>query len=217
MTAELSQLNNEQVKLKIFAANGPELTTRMGGRAPFAGKMSGKQSATKQPANNRPASGHPPIDADAATNLSESKTTPAPLEFTAPADWTPGKTSAMVLGRWTRDTENGSAEILLLRMKPSDESWSKNVEAWAREVALEDDVNVAEVTESEQVAGGDARRVRLQGPPTDDATSRGVLAVMFADPNDEGFVLKLSGNQAGVADAEKTFQAILNSIHFRKN
>ncbi len=217
MTAELSQLNNEQVKLKIFAANGPELTTRMGGRAPFAGKTSGKQSATKQPANNRPASGHPPIDAEAATNLSETKTTSPPIEFTAPADWTAGKTSAMVLGRWTRDTENGSVEILLLRMKPSDESWTKNVEAWAREVALKGDVNVAEVTESEQVAGRDARKVRLQGPPTDDATSRGVLAVMFADPNDDGFILKLSGNRAGVTDAEGAFQAILDSIHFQKN
>lgn len=207
MVAELSQLNNDQVKLKVFAASGPELTTRMGRGGPFAGQM-----ATK-----RPPTGHPPVVPAAAANLGQTDSAESPIEFTAPADWTTGKTSAMVLGRWTKDTANGPTEILLLRMKPSEESWNQNVEAWAREVALDKDVNVAEVTESQKVAGSDGKKVRLLGPPTNDSTTRAVMAVMFANTDGDGFILKLSGDQAGVSDAETAFQAILDSIHFQEN
>jgi hypothetical protein len=203
LATQLSDVAGQQVSFKVFDARGPQLTTRMGG-APFA---AGAGAARRDPHDNLP--GMPA----ASTSGAEV----APIEYDEPADWEAGETSATVLGRWSRQTGQGSVEMLLLRISASDESWKMSVEMWARQLDLQMPPVVAEITQPIQVAGRQARQVQLQGAAADAAENRALVAVMFDSPDGDGYVLKLAGDVAAVQAATADFRSLLESVRFRKS
>ena len=205
MASQLSDLETETLSYKVFETDGPELTTRMGGRPPFAGPR-GRQPQSVGP-------GHPPIErADTSDKSPKTDDEETPLEFERPNGWIEGSTSSMVLARLSKDISGQPAEMLLLRMKPSEESWNNNIVAWTKEVGA----NAPSESESIKVAGIESRKIRIAGPAEEDSANRAVLAVMFASPSGDGFVLKLSGPDKAVESAEPDFQAFLDSIRFSK-
>lgn len=207
MARELSNVENESLSFKVFAADGPELTTRMGGRPPFAGPRTGPPKSVS--------SGHPPIKEDDSIEESSTTDTKEPsLEFTQPDGWTAGNTSSMVLARLSRELSGQAAEMLLLRMKPTEASWNNNISAWSKEVDANETADPTPTSESIKVAGIDARKIRLTGSSKDNPENRAVLAVMFTNPSGNGFVLKLSGPESAVTEAEPDFQNLLDSIRF---
>ena len=207
MAGQLSDLKTETLSFKVFEADGPELTTRMGGRPPFAGPQ------TRQPKSAN--AGHPPIKGnDSITESAIPDDKGGALEFTKPDGWASGKTSSMVLARLSKESSDESAEMLLLRMKPSEESWLNNIAAWAKEVDANETTASKEASESIEVAGLAARKIRLTGPLRDDPKNSAVVAVMFTNPSGEGFVLKLSGQENAVNAAQADFQNLLDSIRF---
>ena len=196
LATQLSRKENDQVAFRIFDAKGPQLTTRMGG-APFAngrGMSPGKPGPTTDPPDY--------------------KTTSLPINFTAPLDWQSGETSSMIVGRWSMETENGTVELLLMKMSPSDESWKMNVEAWSKQVKGSVAPVIEEITESIEVANLPAKQVRLNGPDSGQPRNPTVIAAMFENRSGDGFVLKLSGGQASVEQVEEQYQSLLDSIAF---
>lgn len=198
LETQLSETSNAEVTFRIFEAQGPTLSTRMSG-GPFSGG-----AASTSP--------HPGMSGQ--TTLPTDSSQPA-FAFDPPEGWEAGPTSSMIVGKWTRDDEAGSAELMLMKMNPTDESWRMNVEAWAGQVKSESVPVIDEVTESFQVDGATARRVRLNGPNAESDDNPTVVAAMFQDPEGNGFVLKLSGGKVAVAAAIADFDQLLNSIQFQ--
>ena len=196
LASQLATTANDEIEFRIFDASGPQLTTRMGG-APFARGPAG--TPAPRPDSNTPDEKQPPVD--------ESNTR---IEFDAPTQWEPGETSATVLGRWTRETDDGPAEMLLIKMNPSPESWKMNIDMWSQQISSEVAPHESEVV----VAGKDARQVRIPGSRSKQADNSVVLAVMFANDSGDGYVLKLSGAEAACDRAEGDFRSLLDSIRF---
>ncbi len=201
LASQLGAVKTDQLIFKVFDASGPELNTGMrGGGAPFANRPRGE--APRDPA--------PADDAE----LTEPTARP-PINFTAPDAWVAGETSSFVAGRWTRETPDGSLEVMLMNMNPSDESWKMNVQAWASQVKIPELPEVAEITETIEVAGTTGRQAKLLGSdPEKPDKHPTVIAVMFESPEGKGWVVKLAGSQAAVDASMNEFQAFLESISF---
>ena len=199
LLTDLKEFKNDRILFRVFDARGPELRTRMGG-APFAG---GKKA--------RPPAGHP--DMGSGVLPDNSPDAPAELEFTDPAGWQAGKSSSMILGRWTRDAQPDAPEIILMTMRSTEESWVMNVNAWAEQVEMGESPDVAGMTESREIAGVTARQIRLAGPPKEPPLeNRVVVAVMFEHPSGSGYVARLTGSQSSVEASMEVFDSFLNSI-----
>ena len=209
LATELMELKNESAEFKIFDAVGPTLTTRMGG-APFAGRRGQGKTAPHSGGMSGSPHGH--------MGSMPAGTAPSqmPFQFDQPEGWETGKTSSMVIGNWSKQLgpEGDKATMKLLTMNPTDESWQLNVEAWARQVKI-DPPSVDDVTGTVKVGGKEARAVRLFGEQRDNpAENPALTAVMFSNPQGNGYVLMLTGSEFMVGESETEFNMILNSINF---
>jgi len=212
LATQLTEFKNASVTVKVFAASGPTLSTRMGG-APFANAARGKRPA--MPGGQVPAGQSSPHSGmSGAMEGAPSQAPVVPFEYKAPEDWQSGKTSSMVAGNWSKQIDDETVAIKLLTMNPTDESWKLNVEAWALQVGTDKPV-IDEVTEKAEVDGTEARMVRLFGPDIDKPEqNKAVTAAMFQAADASGYVLMLSGTQQHVEQNAKVFQSLLDSIRF---
>ena len=120
----------------------------------------------------------------------------------------------MVLGRFDQDTPNGPVDLMVLSMRPTQESWVLNVQAWAKQISIEESPEVTELTEQITVADCSARKIRLDGPKPELKDNQSVVAVMIAYNEEDGFVIKMSGPQAAVDDSMSVFDELIRSIAF---
>lgn len=198
LVSQLGAVKTDQTIFKVFDASGPELNTGMGGGAPFANR----------PRANPPRNPAPPSQAETENDTRS-------ITFAAPDQWTAGEASTFVAGRWTRETDDGFAEVMLMNMNPSDESWTMNVQAWANQVKMPETPEVGDITESYEVAGTTGRKAVLTGTdPEQPDVKRTVVAVMFESPNGDGWVVKLAGNKATIESLQEEFESFLQSISF---
>ncbi len=187
---DLATLENENLTVKIFAAKGPTLSTGMGG-APFAGRLP---------------KGMPPSNEKSSEIPSE-----PPIDFSPPAGegWEAGPTSSVIIARWTKKVGDQSVEISVLSMNPSDESWKMNVSAWASQLKLGEQPDVAALTEQTEVAGKPSRRIRLDATEGEGA-GHSVIAVMIG--GETGWLIKYAGNTELIDDQMDEFNSFLGSI-----
>ncbi len=197
MHMALSTFPGDGTTFRVYDARGPRLETGMGG-APLARSM--------QPPGDEPET---PFAEAAAGTPGDETAKPESIDFREPSGWTVGKRTSFVAGRWTHEANGEKAELSLLNMNPTDESWRLNVEAWARQIELSPEPDVAEITESITVAGRPARLARLEG------STDAVLVAMFEDTRGGGWVLKLAGSPKVVNEHRETFDSFLDGVQFR--
>ena len=208
LAKDLSEIKTDKIDFKVFDAQGPTLSGRMGGagRPPFA------SGAATMPSN------HPPVAGSEGGSLPTTTASPKNKEisFTAPSDWQAGKTSTMVVGRFSKETELGHLELIVMTMRASDEAWKMNVEAWGNQLKLVDKPDVTALTEVMKVADKPAKQVRLNGDNPVAKDNQAVVAVLIQHKPEDGFVVKFSGTQAAVDANHSTLDEFLKSISFAK-
>jgi hypothetical protein len=207
---DLEEFSGDGAAFKVFDARGPRFDTGMG-PAPMA-NLPQQPPAGSTPRTEQPASGAAPPQ-----QPPEPAPRPASLDYDEPAGWTPGNISSMVAGRWTKETGEGTVELSLLSMNPTDESWQLNLEAWSNQVGLESPADVDAVTQTVTVGGANGRYARLDGPAAGegDEPARSIVVAMFQDGQDNGWVVRLAGSTTAVDQTVDAFDAFLKSIAFR--
>lgn len=207
ITSALRDVAGAGTTFKVYDARGPQLNTGMGG-APFASGM-----VPGMPDSSKVAKEKHGVEPVAVTEPPP----PDSLTFDPPTDWVAGKRTSFVAGRWSKESGDGSVEMALMRMNPTDESWQMNIRAWANQVGMTTEPVADEVTETIKVGDADARFARLDGAGIDkdgNPFDRAVVVTMFSDLQENGWVLKLAGSRANVDLYRETFDKFLQSVKF---
>jgi hypothetical protein len=209
----LIEITGEKTRFLVFDAKGPKYDTGMGG-------MGAPPFAQGAPAAN-PSSGQTMEDfhsgvADAMPPKTEEELPlPDSFQFDQPQGWESGKRSSIVFGRWTKAFDGEAAELTLMNIRPTDESWQLNLQAWSSQVGVTEPVRAEEITTGIKIDGTDGKFVRIDGekPESDGKTvAQSVIIAMFKDHEGEGWVVKLAGKRSAVDLARPEFDKFLESI-----
>lgn len=213
----LIQITGDKTRFLIFDAKGPKYDTGMPGMGgmgtpPFAGS----DPAAAQPANPTMEDFHSGVGEAMPAQGDDELPPPDSFQFAPPEGWESGKRSSIVFGRWTKTFSGDAvAEMSLLNIRPTDESWQLNLQAWGNQAGVADLSKADEITTSIKIDGTDAKLVRLDGEKEETggkSVSRSVIICMFKDHEGEGWVVKLSGERPAVDEARPDFDKFLESI-----
>lgn len=136
------------------------------------------------------------------------------LSFETPSGWNAGGTNSMVKVRLTREIDGEKAQITVIEMPASANTWEPNVQRWQQQVGLgglsasEVSARVSDITVS-NVAG---KIIDLIDMKSD--SDSGTIAAMVKR-GDSAWFLKLSGDKNLVDANRKSFESFLNTLQFK--
>jgi len=201
---------------RLFDQEGKSAGRSMGG--PFMRRqamMRAQEAAAKSDA---------PKQVDKADSLGEgsaakssakpSKETATNPKFTLqpPEGYSPGKTSAMVLARFVKETDDGKVQISVVPLTATNQ-WNDNVNFWRQSVGMEaaKEKEIESESETISVSGIEGKKIKLF-PDADDA-EQSLIGVMVKH-DDAAWFFKMIGDSAAVKSEEAAFDAFLKSFEF---
>lgn len=199
---------------RLFDQQGQSAGQSMGG--PFI-----QQSQRRNQKSDARAESSDTAQTDAVSRRSSVKR-PATLknEFTAnpkftfdpPSGYTPGKTSAMVVARFVRETDEGKVQISVVPLTATNQ-WNDNVNFWRQSVGMKpaDEATIEAETETVVVSGVEGKKTVLL-PGAEDAT-QSLVGVMVKHA-DAAWFFKMIGEDSMVKSDRATFDTFLKSFKF---
>lgn len=136
------------------------------------------------------------------------------VSFETPSGWNAGASNSMVKVRLTREIDGEKAQITVIEMPASANTWEPNVQRWQQQVGLgglsesEVSARVSDITVSD-VAG---KIIDLIDMKSD--SDSGTIAAMVKR-GDSAWFLKLSGDKNLVDANRKSFESFLNTLKFK--
>ena len=134
-----------------------------------------------------------------------------------PEGYSPGKTSAMVVARFTKETDEGNVQISLVPLTVTNK-WNDNVNFWRQSVglkAIEPD-EIKSVTEDVLISGVAGKRISLLAEDDSadkDSKTKSLIGVMVKH-KDAAWFFKMMGSPALVKSDQAIFDAFLESFKF---
>lgn len=129
-----------------------------------------------------------------------------------PQGYSPGKTSAMVVARFVKETDDGKVQISVVPLTATNQ-WNDNVNFWRQSVGMaaagEEEIDAA--TEIISVSGIDGKKISLIA--SDESAEKSLVGVMVKHAGAAWF-FKMMGESAMVKSDLKTFDAFLKSFKF---
>ena len=167
---------------------GPFMNRARGGKSPHATKM---------------ASAKPKVGTEASPQF----------DLVPPKSFEPGKTSAMVVARFVRKTDDGKVQISVVPLTATNK-WNDNVNFWRQSVGLEniDDTEMEEQTQTITVSGIEGKRVELL--EDHDGSDKGLIGVMVKK-DDLAWFFKMIGKRTLVRESEELFDQFLKDFTFK--
>ena len=167
---------------------GPFMNRARGGKSPHATKM---------------ASVKPKVGTEASPQF----------DLVPPKSFEPGKTSAMVVARFVRKTDDGKVQISVVPLTATNK-WNDNVNFWRQSVGLEniDDTEMEEQTQTITVSGIEGKRVELL--EDHDGSDKGLIGVMVKK-DDLAWFFKMIGKRTLVRESEELFDQFLKDFTFK--
>ena len=167
---------------------GPFMNRARGGKSPHAPKMG---------------SAKPKMATEAAPQF----------DLVPPKGFEQGKTSAMVVARFVKKTDDGKVQISVVPLTATNK-WNDNVNFWRQSVGLEniDDAKMEEETQTITVSGIDGKRVELL--EDHDGSDKGLIGVMVKK-DDLAWFFKMIGKRTLVRESEELFDQFLKDFTFK--
>ena len=133
-----------------------------------------------------------------------------------PEGYSPGKTSAMVVARFIKETEAGNVQISLVPLTVTNK-WNDNVNFWRQSVgrkAIEAD-EIESATETITISGVEGKKIALlaEGSADETADKKSLIGVMVKH-KDAAWFFKMMGTPALVKSDQVIFDAFLESFKF---
>ncbi len=136
------------------------------------------------------------------------------VSFETPSGWNAGPTNSMVKVRLTKETDDGKAQITVIEMPASANTWEPNVQRWQQQFGL-GGLSASEVSDrvSDITVGGVAGKIVDLIDMNSDSDSGGIAAMV--KQGDSAWFLKLSGEKNLVDANRESFKAFLNTLQFK--
>jgi len=134
-----------------------------------------------------------------------------------PEGYSPGKTSAMVVARFIKETDEGKVQISLVPLTATNK-WNDNVNFWRQSVGLKS-IEAAEIeaaTEAVTISGVKGKKIALmagEDDENDSEASKSLIGVMVKH-DDAAWFFKMMGENALVKSDQAIFDAFLESFEF---
>ena len=129
-----------------------------------------------------------------------------------PDGFSPGKTSAMVVARFTKETDDGKVQISVVPLTPTNQ-WNDNVNFWRQSVGMEqaEGKEIESASEAITISGIDGKKIELF--PSDVDAKQSLIGVMVKR-TDAAWFFKMMGDSELVEAEKSTFEDFLQSFKF---
>jgi hypothetical protein len=155
----------------------------------------------------------PIANRNSTASKSESRSEP-PFTFEPPKDWNVDRTNSIVRARFTKTSNEQTAQISVTEMPAEANPWEPNAKRWAREISLSDDPQfLAERTTEFALDGCPAKQLRLI--PDAESSKLATIAVRLVR-GDSAWFFKLTGDRTMVVEHEGEFDRFLQSFSFQQ-
>jgi len=136
------------------------------------------------------------------------------VKFEAPAGWDTGSTNSMVRVRLTKEADGKKAQITVIEMPASANTWEPNVQRWQNQVGLGElaDSDLSARVSEISVDGVKGKIVDLIDLSS--SSDVGTIAAMVK-LGDSAWFLKLSGNKNLVDENRDSFKSFLNTLQLK--
>jgi len=216
----LTVKQGEEAEYRLFDKQGKSSGQSMGG--PFMRQqalMRAKEAEQAEQANNETKE---ESETDSPTVKPPSKLKnelAANPKFTLdpPEGYLPGKTSAMVVARFVKETDDGTVQISLVPLTATNK-WNDNVNFWRQSVGLEP-IEAAEIeaaTEAVTISGVKGKKIALIADDLgdDDSEVKKSLIGVMVKHDDAAWFFKMMGETPLVNSDQSIFESFLNSFEF---
>ena len=133
-----------------------------------------------------------------------------------PEGYSPGKTSAMVVARFIKETDDGKVQISLVPLTATNK-WNDNVNFWRQSVGLEP-IEAAEIesaTEAVTISGVEGKKIALMAEDgADDSDKKKSLIGVMVKHDDAAWFFKMMGDTSMVKSDQPIFDSLLESFKF---
>jgi len=188
----------------LFDQQGMSAGQSMGG--PFMNRSGGKPAMKpKTPSTKTKESNRKP--------RSVAEAAPPKFDLVPPEGFEMGKTSPMVVARFTKKSDDGKVQISVVPLTAIN-NWKDNVNFWRQSVGLEkiDDAKLAELTQTITVSGIEGKRVELLEDHK--GSEQGLIGVMVKK-DDLAWFFKMIGERAMVRENQERFDQFLKDFSFK--
>lgn len=129
-----------------------------------------------------------------------------------PPGYQAGKTSAMVVTRFVKESVEGKVQISVVPLTATNQ-WNDNVNFWRQSVGMTpaDDGEIESLTQPVSISGIDGKMIKLLSQPSSDSPS--LIGVMIKH-DDAAWFFKMMGDRKMVAEDQSVFDAFLKSFKF---
>ena len=129
-----------------------------------------------------------------------------------PEGFSPGKTSAMVVARFTKQTDAGQVQISVVPLTPTNQ-WNDNVNLWRQSVGLKaaEEPEIESESETITISGIEGKKIELF--PSEADAKQSLIGVMVKR-EDAAWFFKMIGDSELVKSEDETFDAFLQSFKF---
>jgi len=136
-----------------------------------------------------------------------------------PEGYSPGKTSAMVVARFVKETDDGKVQISLVPLTATNK-WNDNVNFWRQSVGLEpiESAEIEAATEAVTISGVEGKKIALIADEQSDGdweVKKSLIGVMVKH-DDAAWFFKMMGDTPLVNSDQAIFDSFLESFEFKQ-
>lgn len=200
---------------RLFDQKGQSSGQSMGGpfsRGPFSGGQSVQSSGDASLKTDPGKKTGSPMASSPEKMENELAINPK-FTLDPPSGYAPGKTSAMVVARFVKESVEGKVQISVVPLTATNQ-WDDNVNFWRQSVGLSPakEGEIDSMTQPVSISGIDGKMIQLLAEESSDKPS--LIGVMVKHDNAAWF-FKMMGDREMVAEDQAVFDAFLKSFKFK--
>ena len=199
---------------RLFDQKGTSAGRSMGG--PFMRQQAMRRAESEKKENKEPKPEEQPV-VDSPEELQNDLAANPKFTLDPPEGYSPGKTSAMVVARFVKETDQGKVQISLVPLTATNK-WNENVNFWRQSVgrkAIEAD-EIKSVTEAVTISGVEGKKISLLADEdsADEAANKKSLVGVMVKHKDAAWFFKMMGAPSLVKSDQAIFDTFLESFKF---
>ena len=199
---------------RLFDQKGTSAGRSMGG--PFMRRQAMRQAESEEKENKEPKPAEKP-GVDSPEELQNELAANPKFTLEPPEGYSPGKTSAMVVARFIKETDQGKVQISLVPLTATNK-WNDNVNFWRQSVglkAIEAD-EIKSVTEAVTISGVEGKKIALLADEdsADEVAAKKSLVGVMVKHKDAAWFFKMMGAPGLVKSDQAIFDTFLESFKF---
>lgn len=203
---------------RLFDQRGESAGQSMGG--PFMRQQARMRAEREKNETQQPSPSEPPVVKSPEKLQNDLATNPR-FTLDPPEGYSPGKTSAMVVARFIKETDAGKVQISLVPLTATNE-WNDNVNFWRQSLGLEsmEAAQIQAATEEVTISGVGGKKIAIMtdgdvdDDADDDVSKKKSLVGVMVKHGDAAWFFKMMGDTTLVKSDQAIFDTLLESFKF---